>query len=120
MDVKNQFTYFCLTVIIGFAWGLIYELFSVFRFVFGCDKNKTIGVALDVLFCITLALGYTLAAFLLRFPDFRIYMFVGIGLGFTLYLKSLHRIVAFFEKVCYNNVRKLINKVKKAKNSIKE
>ena len=122
MDSQNQFIYFCLTVLLGVFSGIAYEIFSFFRHVLRChkNKNKTAGIVLDVLFCLTCAVGYTIGAFLLRFPDFRIYMLVGIGSGFALYLKSLHRIVAFFKKVCYNNARKLINKVKKAKNSCKE
>ncbi len=53
--------------------------------------------------------------FLLDFPSLRVYMIIGYAIGGIIYLKTLRRIVAFFEKVCYNKIIKLIRKAKNKK-----
>ncbi len=117
MDSKNQLTSFLLCLLCGFVGGLLYEIFAFFRLIFGCDrgKNKLLGVLLDLLFFVALAIFYLFCAFSLRFPDFRVYMLVGFGLGGVLYLKSLRRMVAFVERMCYNTFRKIANKIKNRK-----
>ncbi len=123
MDSQNQFYYFCICLGIGFAGGILYEIFFALRLILRCnrEKNRPLGIALDILFCLLFIFFSIYLSFLLHFPDFRGYMFVGYGLGMAIYLKILHRIVAFFEKVCYNTGRKLINKVKNSRrNSLKE
>ncbi len=117
MDSKNQLTTFLLCLLCGFLGGLIYEIFAFFRLIFGCDreKNKVLGILLDLCFFVFLAIFYFFCAFSLHFPDFRVYMWVGFGLGGVLYLKSLRRMVAFVEKMCYNTFRKIANKIKNRK-----
>ena len=123
MDSANQFTYFCLCVLSGFIGGIFYEPFALLRILFGCNKgkNRVVGNILDILFCLTFTFLCIIACYLFHFPDFRLYMFLGFGVGIGIYLKSLHRILAFFQKVCYNMLTKLISKAKKTKkNSVKE
>ncbi len=119
MDSKNQFTYFCLCIAVGFIGGVLYEPFSAFRKLFQCHKgkNKGVGIGLDIGFCISFALLSIYLSFLLKFPDFRGYMVVGYGIGMAIYLKILHYIVAFFEKVCYNMIKK---RIKERKTTLKE
>jgi hypothetical protein len=48
-------------------------------------------------------------------------MWIGYAVGGIIYLKTLHRMVAFFKKVCYNRLNLLVKKAKNArKNSQKE
>lgn len=112
MDAKGQFTCFCLCVVVGFAGGLIYSACSFVRVLFSCPrgKNKAIGVFADVLFFIAFALFGVACAFMFKFPAFRIYMWLGQGVGLILYLKSLHKVVAFFQNICYNKIAKAVLK----------
>ena len=74
-----------------------------------------------MLFCLLFSMVCIHAAYKLHFPDLRVYMCIGYGGGFIIYLKILHRIVAFFEKVCYNILTRWVRKRQKSrKNSQKE
>ncbi|MBQ8375072.1 MAG: spore cortex biosynthesis protein YabQ [Clostridia bacterium] len=114
MDTNNQFTVFALCIFVGFVGGVVYEVFAFGRFLLGCPrgKNKILGVAFDILFFITFACVCTAFAYAFRFPDFRVYIWLGYLVGGILYLKTLHQIVAFFENMCYNGINKLIKKAK--------
>lgn len=112
-----QFIIFLQCVLVGFVGGILYEIPSLFRWIFRCNrgKNATIGAILDALFWIGFTIWCIFAAFLFHFPDFRVYMIVGYGIGLIIYLKILHRIVAFFKKVCYNGLTKMVKKAKNKK-----
>ena len=114
MDTGNQFAVFGLCVGVGFLGGVLYEAFALVRFLLGCPrgKNKILGGALDIAFFLSFAVVCVWASYAFRFPDFRAYTWLGYALGGILYLKTLHEIVAFFEKVCYNSITKLIKKAK--------
>lgn len=107
---------------IGFLGGVLYEVFSLIRKCFGCPhgKNKAVGIATDICFCLLFVCFCTAAGYALAFPDFRTYMWLGYLFGGILYLKSLHKIIAFFEKVCYNGINKLIKKAKNEKKLFKK
>ena len=123
MDTKNQIVFFALSVAIGFVGGIAYEPFAFLRLLFGCSrgKRKSIGIALDILFGLTFALLSLFSAFYLHFPAVRGYIWLGYAVGGIIYLKSLRRIVAFFENLCYNRVVKWTNRAKlRIKNRRKE
>lgn len=114
MDTQNQFAIFGICLCIGFVGGVLYEIVAPLRLAFGCahGKNKIVGYTLDVVFWICFAVFTVFAAYLFRFPAFRVYMWIGYALGGILYLKTLRRIVAFFENICYNRITKLVKKAK--------
>lgn len=122
MDSVNQFPVFLLCVAIGFVGGLLYEVFAFFWLIFRCKKRKNIflGALFDVAFFITFALLCVYAAFLFGFPDIRVYMWIGYSLGGLIYAKTLRRIVAFLEKLCYNGFARLVKKAKTKKKLLKE
>ena len=122
MDTKNQFAYFLLSVAIGFVGGLLYELFALVRLLFRVKngKRKALGVGIDITFCICFAILCIYASFFLHFPDFRGYMCIGWLVGGIIYLKILHRIVAFLEKVCYNVLVKMVTKARSKEKTLKE
>ena len=117
MDSQNQLSIFCICIGIGFAGGTIYEIFGFFRQTFRCGqgKNKALGAILDILFCLTFAVFCVFLAVLLHFPNFRVYMIVGYAIGGIIYLKTLHRILAIFENVCYNVILEAVKRLKKAR-----
>ena len=118
---EKQFILFFLCVGVGFCNGLIYEFFHILRWVFRCNKGKVrwLAIVLDLLFCITFAIICQTVSVYFHFPDLRIYMLCGYGTGFIIYLKTLHRIVAFLKKVCYNTFVRLLKSLKSKKNSFK-
>jgi hypothetical protein len=122
MDSQGQFLVFCLCTATGFFGGVIYEPFSFIRLLCRChaDKNKIIGMIIDLLFCLIFALLYISLAYKCHFLAFRAYMCLGYALGFIIYLKILHRIVAFFEKVCYNMIAQKAKKIKKQEKTLKK
>lgn len=117
MDSKGQLSVFLLCIFTGFCGGLIYEVFAFFRLLFGCEKGKgkTLGIILDGLFGLVFAVWGIFTAYFFQFPEFRMYMCLGWALGGIIYLKTLRRIVAFLEKVCYNVAVKVAKKAKTRK-----
>ena len=122
MDSKNQLFYFCLCIVVGFLAGLPYEIVVLIRGVFRCGrgKNKVLGVVLDVIYPIFVSLICIFMQFILRFPAFRAYMWIGYAVGFIIYLKILRRILAFLQKLCYNKLAKVLRKVNIKKKSPKK
>ena len=122
MDTGNQIYIASVCLLAGYASGLIYEITSFFRLIFGCKegKNKILGAVLDVIFFIAFAFWVIFIAKTFQFPNFRGYMWIVCLLGWLLYLKSLHFIVDFFENVCYNGIKKAVKKRKMSKNSTLE
>ena len=121
MDAKGQFSCFCLCIAVGFVGGVLYSACSFLRVLFSCQrgKNKVIGAVIDVLFFTAFALFCTACAFVLKFPAFRPYIWAGQAIGLILYLKSLHKVVAFFQNICYNKVAKAVKKLLQRKKTQK-
>ncbi len=74
---------------------------------------------MDILFGISFAILYIFASFLLQFPAFRLYMGIGFAMGLIIYIKFLRIIVAFFKKMCYNGITKLVKRAKIDKKLLK-
>jgi hypothetical protein len=117
MDSKSQFSVFCFCIAVGFVGGVLYEIFAFCRLIFGCHrgKNRILGGVVDVLFFICLAIFCVISSFLLHFSGFRAYMWLGFALGGIGYAKTLRRILAFLENMCYNVIYKMVIKAKSKK-----
>ncbi|MBQ7879139.1 MAG: spore cortex biosynthesis protein YabQ [Clostridia bacterium] len=122
MDTGNQFSVFALCIAVGFCLGVLYEPFGFLRVVFGCrqGKNKTVAVTLDIAFCLLAAIVCVGAAYLFKFPSFRVYTWLGYAVGGIIYLKTLHKIIAFLENLCYNKITERIRKAKYKKKLLKK
>ena len=122
MDTKNQFVYFLLSVAIGAVGGLLYELFAIVRFLLRCDrgKRKMLGFAVDITFCMAFAIWVIFATYHLYFPDFRGYICIGWTLGWAIYSRILHKIVALCGKVCYNVLVKMVKKAKSKEKTLQK
>lgn len=120
MDTQNQFAVFGICLCVGFLGGVVYEAFAFLRLVSGCERGKSrmFGIALDILFLLCFAVMTVFASYLFRFPDFRAYMWLGYALGGIIYAKSLRRIVAFLENMCYNKIILLVKKAKKKEKNL--
>lgn len=105
MDTALQLPVFFVCALLGVVIGILYDAFRPLRF---C---KVATAIFDVAFFVLAAILYVFAATACRFPDFRIFTYFGIALGFIIYSKSLRIVVAFFMKVCYNRGIKVKNAV---------
>lgn len=119
MFLQNQLRYFCISLISGYIFGIAYEIFYSLRLICGCVKGRRKGIetALDICFFIAFALWQVYISYLFYFPSQRVYLWIGSFLGLIIYLKSLHKIIAFLEKLWYN---KIAQRVKNHKKSLKK
>lgn len=119
--MSNEFGVFTVCVAVGFLMGIVYEPFCLIRRLF-CRKGKRmwISVLTDVLFFTLFTVVAVFTAYAFQFPSFRVYMWLGYAVGGIIYLKSLHRILAFLQIMCYNEITKLIKKAKKREKTLKK
>lgn len=102
MTDGNQFYIFLVCASCGIAGGVVYDMFYLLRtFV----RVRAAEIAADVCFFAFFAGMYLFVSLLFGLPDLRFYMFLGCLIGLLLYLKSFHRIVAFFAEKVYNRVK---------------
>ena len=122
MDTGNQFSVFALCIAVGFCLGIVYEPFGALRVLFGCrrGKNKAVGILIDAAFGVFCAIVCVGAAYAFKFPSFRVYTWFGYAVGGIIYLKSLHKIIAFLENLCYNKVTERVKKAKEKKKLLKQ
>lgn len=88
----------------GVAGGILYDAIVLLRRPF---PQTWVRIGTDMLFCMLFASGYLLISVWLGFPDLRLYYFASFLLGFWIYLKSLHKTVAFLAKKIYNKIKSL-------------
>jgi glutamate racemase len=85
------------SVFIGVLTAFLYEPISLFKtFV----KNKIVGCAVDVAFCVVPFLIYLDLSLKFSFPCFRTYMFLGVVLGFFIERKSFTASDAEIKQAC--------------------
>lgn len=69
----------------------------------------------DILFALALSLMFVCASVAFCFPGVRLYMFAAVAIGFVLYVKSFHIIVAFFVNRLYNSIGRIVKVGKRGK-----
>ncbi len=97
---------FCILVcaLFGVSGGALYDVFSL---PYRATRLRALRCISDALFCVGFGILFLLLSVRLRLPDLRAYMFFAILAGFFLYLKSFHKIVAFFVGIVYNRIGKI-------------
>ena len=114
--ITEQLKLFFVCVCIGLAGGLARDAFAVSVSPFRDKKSEGYArFAYEICFFVAFAFSFIALQAKMAFPDFRGYMAIGLAVGFCLYYKFLHFLLAFFKKVCYNMIRKNAN-VKTLKN----
>jgi hypothetical protein len=101
-----QLPIFLLCIALGMVGGVLYDVIVFPARRLGAYKrsNSIIGIFIDVMFFVALAILASLATYFFALPDFRGYFWVGYCVGGIIYLKTLHKIIAFFENMCYNSI----------------
>lgn len=104
MSGADQFFTFLVCFLCGVGGGLIYDFFFLVRSVL---RMRWVRIVSDVAFCIVFAGLYLFVSVMMGLGALRFYTALGCLSGLILYLKSLHKIVAFFAEKVYNGVKKL-------------
>lgn len=104
MNGADQFYVFMISVCCGAAGGLLYDALGIVRAPF---RVPAVRIVTDILFCAAFAALYLAVCVALSLPDLRFYSFAACVLGFFLYLKSFHKIVAFFGRKIYNKMKQI-------------
>ena len=122
MNGENQLWIFLVCVGMGVVGGILHLPFRVLARVCGVGENKRkgIGIAIDIVYFLMLAVGSVWITYALRFPDFRVYQWFGYAIGGIIYLKILHKTIAFFENIWYNKLSKGIKKAKNRRNTLRK
>ncbi|MBQ3115545.1 MAG: hypothetical protein IJC07_00785 [Clostridia bacterium] len=105
---KNQFFVFIACIAFGGLVGILFGIVSIFK----KRLNVYVGAVLDVLCFVFVSILYVGYSFLLKFPNFRVYMTVGVLLGILIYFKSFNIILAKIAQKIYNIFRKYIKRQK--------
>lgn len=109
MTDKGQLYIFFVCVLCGAIGGILYDVFDGVQAPF---HSRILKIIAQFCFCAVFVLFYIYISVWLGLPDFRAYMFLGCFVGFLLYLKSFHEIVAFFAQRSYNEIKRLLRKSK--------
>ena len=115
MDTAGQLGRFLLCVLLGGLGGALYDVLSLFAPKSPKKAGKILRFWAYVAFFALFAVGCVWAFSRFRFPAFREYFYLGFAVGMIIYLKSLHKAVAFFKNLCYNVGKKWINRLKNRK-----
>ncbi len=106
----NQFYVYLSCISFGACFGVFRTLAILIKE--RTNKNAIKGVV-EIAYFILLSFGYVLYSFLVKMPNLRAYMIVGVLLGNFLYVKSFHYILAKSIKMVYNVlVRRKIKEIK--------
>ncbi len=95
----NELLTFLHCALIGVMCGFLYDALYFIRSLY---RKRWLRILCDFLFCMEFAVLYVFFAVILGFEALRFYHLLGCVLGFFLYLKSFHKIVAFFSEKLYN------------------
>lgn len=113
-NTVNQLYILCASAFSGIIAGVLYEFFYLIRrFV----KLRALKIFFDVLFFFLFAAIFIFVSVVFDFPKMRLFMIIGAFLGFFIYNRTFHRIVAFLIEKLYNKFKILINNLKKGKES---
>ena len=98
----NQIFIVLVCVAVGIFGGVFYDFCYCLRYFF---RALWVRILADILFCLLFGGLYLFASVMMELPSLRLYMFAACLFGLFLYLKSCHKIVAFFTEKVYNTVK---------------
>ena len=90
---------FLVCLLLGVLGGIFYDIFYIPRSLY---RRQWLRYLCDALFCLCFGLFYGFMSVALALPSLRSFHVLGCVFGLLLYLKSFHKIVAFFTEKLYN------------------
>ena len=103
----NQFYYFCACVSFGLIFGFFYNIYVFIR-----GKNGFyFFIISDIIIYLIFSIIFAYYAYLLDFPNFRIYMPIGVFFGKILYEITFKILLAKIVKKGYNIFKRKKGKI---------
>lgn len=106
--MPNEFITF---VLLGFSFGILYDVFRFFRLVF---KSVKIQFVIDFLYFVIISFTYFIFLLAYNNGQVRVYYFTLSFIGFLFYMLTLFRLTEHGEKFIALNLRNLLRKVTKS------
>jgi len=106
LSMAGQAWLFLSTLMVGAAIGLFYDVFRIFR---KTARHSTLAVQLEDLLFWVAATGLTFYYMLHRnYGEIRVFAVVGVGIGLTLYLATISRLVVKIFVEIINYIKKVV------------
>lgn len=116
MDSQGQLARFLTCVLLGLVGGVIYECTSLLSLPWRRKAKAVMRGVADVTFFALFAILCVWVLTMLNISAFREYYYLGFAIGLILYIKTFHKALAFFKRICYNTITKLVKCPKNRKN----
>lgn len=89
--ISQQCFLFFYSILFGFLFGLVYDVFRIFRI--AIKHNQLLIFCEDMAFCLSFSLSYILFNFCVNSGVLRWFSLFGAALGFVLYLLTVGRLI---------------------------
>ena len=104
----NQLFYFLESAFIGVVIGLIFEVVNLLQTPI---KSVVFRHIADFMLLPIICVLFFWGGEIFRFPDFRLYLFIGVAVGFLLERISFHKSLAKFYQIVYNKTISFIRRI---------
>ncbi len=108
-ETLSQPLVFILTLAVGFGCGFLVDAKNYVHFL--CNKNKIVGLILDVFVSFLCSIIFLICVLSFNFGEFRFYLVVAFVCGLLFQRFSLGLIIAKIALWCYNQFRNLLRKI---------
>lgn len=117
-ETLSQPLIFLITFAVGFGCGIFADLRNYIFFL--CNKNKIVGIVLDVAVSTICGIIFLATVLSLNFGELRLYLFLAFVFGLISERFSLGLIIAKITTWCYNLFKKAISKLNYGKQKKKK
>ncbi len=109
LSLATQTKNFLLSLGVGFVLGLVYDVYRIIRL--SISSRKAVIIVFDIFYCITFCLAFFVFLLTVNEGQFRIYLLLGTGIGFSVYYFSLGVIIFSFSEFLTEFIKKWIKRV---------
>ncbi len=113
---KNQIFVFIVCVSFGAIFGIIFSIFNILV----PRKYKWLQAVCGCFYGVLGGFAFVWLAYVLNFPNLRLYMFLGAILGIYAYFKSFNILVAKIQEKIYNIIKLKKVKIKNDRSKIQK
>lgn len=109
--MSQQTSFFLLSVVLGAAMGVVYDLFRVFRIIFPPAAKTAAAAVQDVIFWLIYGFALFCYSSAVCGGELRFFMLFGSLIGFTLYIVTLGNLITGILRRIASAVGKALHKV---------
>lgn len=108
LSLAVQTKNFLLSLGLGFLMGIIYDAFRIIRICI--SSKKFVIVIFDLLYCILFCFAFFVFLLTVNEGQFRFYLLLGAGVGFSVYYFSLGAIIFSFSEFLTEFIKKWLKR----------